>query len=92
MMASDYVRNLRAKIGHDLLLLPAVSVLVWDSEGRLLLVEQSELATWGTIGGMVEPGESPADAARREAFEETGHHIVIDGLRAVVGGHDYIVT
>jgi 8-oxo-dGTP pyrophosphatase MutT (NUDIX family) len=29
---------------------------------------------WGTVGGMVEPGETDETAARRELAEETGYH------------------
>jgi 8-oxo-dGTP diphosphatase len=33
-------------------------------------------------GGKCEPGESPEETARREAFEEIGMHVSILGLRA----------
>jgi mutator protein MutT len=39
-------------------------------------------------GGKLEPGESPADAARRETLEETGLTVRILGTRLVVR-HDY---
>ena len=38
------------------------------------------------IGGAVEPGESPWDAARRETAEETGVEVSLSGIRAVIGG------
>ncbi|MGO8850211.1 NUDIX domain-containing protein [Mycobacterium sp.] len=52
-----------------------------DPHYRALLVEvrnpdNGEL-TWMTVGGGIEDGENPADAAAREVLEETGH----DGLR-----------
>jgi hypothetical protein len=34
---SPYVRRLRERVGHDLILLPSVAVLPWDEQGRLLL-------------------------------------------------------
>ena len=69
---SPYVARMRRLVGHDLLLLPAVSVLIRDHRGQLLMVKQTDRQQWGTVGGAVEPGESPRQAARREVAEETG--------------------
>ena len=86
MGASPYIRRIRERIGTDLLLLPAVSVLVWDEQDRLLLVRGSDSGTWQMVGGAVEPGESPWDAARRETTEETGVHVALSRIRGVIGG------
>jgi ADP-ribose pyrophosphatase YjhB (NUDIX family) len=86
MGASPYIQRIRERIGSDLLLLPAVSVLVWDDDGRLLLVRGSDTGTWQMVGGAVEPDESPVDAARREATEETGVEVRLTGIRGVIGG------
>lgn len=91
MAISAYLRRLRERVGHDLVLLPGVSVLVWDADGRLLLMREAETLRWQTIGGMVEPDESPDAAARREAAEEVGVRIRIDRLRAALGGPAYRV-
>lgn len=40
-------------------------------EGRLLLIKHARLGLWLPIGGEVEPGETPLEAARRELHEET---------------------
>lgn len=48
-----------------------VAVLLQDDAGRLLLVRH-RLRGWELPGGKLEPGESWADAARREVLEETG--------------------
>jgi 8-oxo-dGTP diphosphatase len=45
---------------------------VTDSEGRIALVKNRWSDGWIVPGGAVEPGEAPADAARREVLEETG--------------------
>jgi 8-oxo-dGTP pyrophosphatase MutT (NUDIX family) len=83
---SPYIRRIRERIGTDLLLLPAVSVLIWDQDDRLLLVRGADTGTWQMVGGAVEPGESPYDAARRETAEETGLEVSLSAIRAVIGG------
>lgn len=91
MAISDYLRDLRERVGHDLVLLPSVSVLIWDDDGRLLLMQEAQTRRWQTIGGMVDPDESPWDAARREAAEEAGATVRLTGLRAALGGPGYRV-
>ncbi|WP_336509762.1 NUDIX hydrolase, partial [Stutzerimonas kunmingensis] len=46
-----------------------------DADGRLLLFlykDEREAPFWATAGGELKPGESYADAAARELYEETG--------------------
>jgi 8-oxo-dGTP diphosphatase len=52
--------------------LAALAALL-DGEGRMLLVHQSYGARhWALPGGLLEPGESPQEAAVREVREEVG--------------------
>jgi 8-oxo-dGTP pyrophosphatase MutT (NUDIX family) len=58
----------------------AARVLLLDPEGRVLMLRGCDPARpehryWFTVGGGLEPGESLADAAVREVFEETGLRI-----------------
>lgn len=91
MAISDYLRGIRDRIGHDLVFLPAVCVLIWDDDGRLLLMQEAETHKWQTIGGMVDPDESPWNAGRREALEEAGVEVRVDRIRNAVGGPGYRV-
>jgi hypothetical protein len=55
-----HIARLRAVVGHELLLVPSVSVLPVDQAGRLLLVRHAGHDDgWGVLGG-VDVGESPA--------------------------------
>lgn len=91
MPASPYLSRLRRVVGKEMLLLPSVTVLPHDEAGRLLLVCERDSGRWGTIGGTVEPGESPAAAAVREAREEAGVEIVVGPIVTAVGGPEYEV-
>jgi ADP-ribose pyrophosphatase YjhB (NUDIX family) len=93
MSISANLARLRAVVGHDLLLLPSVSVLPVDHAGRLLLVRHAGHDDgWGVLGGAVEVGESPADAAVRETREEIGVDVRLVRLLDVLGGPDYQVS
>lgn len=92
MPVAPHIARLRAQVGHDLLLLPSVAVLPTDQAGRVLLVRQTDFGTYGTIGGAVDEDESPADAARREAREETGLEVELTGILGALGGPDFRIT
>lgn len=70
---SDYFRNLpRKRMGAGLIFV--------DNQNRILLVEPTYKKNWEVPGGMVEAGETPRDAARREAREELGIDVVVGRL------------
>ncbi|MFF3491937.1 NUDIX domain-containing protein [Streptomyces sp. NPDC002795] len=78
MATPDFIRTIRASAGHQLLLLPGVSAIVFDDEGRVLLGRRADTGKWSIIGGIPEPGEQPADVAEREVYEETGVECVVE--------------
>jgi len=91
MPISPYLKSVRAKVGHDLLTMTAVSISIFDAEGRLLLGRDAEMGFWGLPDGAIDPNEQPADAAVRECFEETGLLVKIESLIGVFGGPEFLV-
>ncbi|WP_413099453.1 NUDIX hydrolase [Streptomyces sp. Inha503] len=71
MPTPDFIRDLRASIGHELLYLPGVSAVVFDDQDRVLLGRRADNGRWTIICGIPEPGEQPATAVVREVEEET---------------------
>ena len=91
MPMSPYLRNLRAKVGHDLLILPSVTIIAYDEQGRILLVRHGDTSVWVAPGGAIEPGERPAETAIREMEEETGLIIRPIRILGVYGGLEFQV-
>ena len=91
MGMSDYFRELRSLVGDRELLLPSTALLITDSDDRLLLARLRGTGEWATVGGMIEPGESPIEAAEREAREEIRAETRIGQLLGVYGGDGYRV-
>ena len=91
MAISQYLKGLRNKIGHDLLLLPAVEGVVKNSEGKILFQRKHD-GTWSLPAGMIEPDEDPVQALTREVFEETGAEIKSARLLGVFGGKEFTYT
>jgi 8-oxo-dGTP pyrophosphatase MutT (NUDIX family) len=68
----------RVKPAMPLQHLVSYVVPVDPADGSILLVDHINAGLWLPPGGHVEPGEDPADAARREATEELG--LTAEGL------------
>ena len=92
MAISPYIRQLRSAIGNARLLVPSVSGIIRDADGRLLLVEVREQGVWSTPGGSIEPDETPANAVVREVWEETGLFVRPVRVLGVYGGPDFVIT
>ena len=84
----DYIKELRKQVGHNPIILAGAAVLVIGPEGKLLLFRRTEYGCWGPPGGMMEPGETLEETARRETREETGLEIGNLTLFGVFSGPD----
>ena len=71
-----------------------VGAIVFDREGRVLLVERGRppgQGLWSIPGGKLEPRETLAQAVAREVLEETGLVVEVGALACVLErfGDDY---
>ena len=82
------MRDLRAKIGHDVLLQPGVAAVIFNMAGQVLLQRRSDNGEWGLPGGIMEPGEEPAETLVREIREETALEVVPERIVGVYSGPD----
>lgn len=71
----------------------SVKLLLLDERDRVLLVHAADprtgLRSWYPVGGGVDAGESLDEAARREAYEETGLAGLPDGVHVWTREHTY---
>lgn len=81
-----FLAAIRQKIGHELVLVPTVVVLVRAPDGCILIVHDLDADAWTLPGGIIEPGETPADAAVREVWEEAGILVKLNRIAGIVGG------
>lgn len=80
------MRWLRSHVGQAMVLVPAVTALIRDAEGRILLMRRSDDGQWDLPGGAIDPGEAPAQALVREVWEETGLCVVPERIAGLFGG------
>ncbi|OTW85492.1 NUDIX hydrolase [Bacillus toyonensis] len=80
---TDYIKELREKVGHDYVFLNFAGGFVFNKEGEVLLQKRGDFNAWGFPGGAMEIGESAAETAIREIKEETGYDVEIHELIGV---------
>lgn len=65
--------------------IPVADAAIFDAEGRILLIQRADDHLWAMPGGALDVGETPAQGACREAWEETGLTV---RATALVGVYD----
>jgi 8-oxo-dGTP pyrophosphatase MutT (NUDIX family) len=83
MAISAYLKKLRERVGHDLLLLPGVCALVFNEAGEILLHKRADTGNWALMGGIPDPDEELADAIAREVLEETGVKVIPERITGI---------
>ena len=89
MPISEYLKNLREKIGNGILQIPSAAAIIRDASGRVLLVKSASANVWGLPAGAIDLGESPHEAVVREVFEETNLSVAPVRLVGVFGGESF---
>src|SRR5437870_530549 len=92
MPIPDYLRNMRARIGHDLVYMAGVMAVVTNEAGHVLFQRRADNGEWDLPGGILDPGEEPGPATVREVLEETGVAVIADRIIGVYAGPDYLVV
>jgi len=83
MAIPEHLRELRAHVGHAMIMIPSVSAVVVNDDGELLLGRRSDDGRWSLLAGIQEPGEQPAAAIVREVFEEAAVEVRVERLLGV---------
>jgi ADP-ribose pyrophosphatase YjhB (NUDIX family) len=63
--------------------LSVVDAAIIDPEGKVLLIRRADDGSWAMPGGACDTGETPAAAAARETWEESGYQVEITRLLGV---------
>jgi ADP-ribose pyrophosphatase YjhB (NUDIX family) len=90
MTRTDYLNDPTAPKANSIV--PAVSAIVTDEHGRMLLIRRTDNNYWSIPGGGVNPGESVSQAAAREVKEETGIDCQVTGLVGIYSNPDHVAA
>jgi 8-oxo-dGTP pyrophosphatase MutT (NUDIX family) len=85
----DYIKDLRAKVGTQKLLVPSTACIVTNEREEVLLQLRTDTRCWGCPGGIMDIGETPVESVRREVYEETGITLLDPWLFGVYAGGGY---
>lgn len=85
----DYVKDLRRDVGKRKIILNCAGVMI-EKDGEILLQRRSDNGLWGLVGGILELNETYAEAAVREALEETGLRVRLTSFLGIFHNHDMV--
>ncbi|MGK8501323.1 NUDIX hydrolase [Nocardia asiatica] len=90
MTRTDYFRDPNAPSANSVKV--AVSALVQDSDGRILLIRRTDNGKYSIPGGGLEAGETVTQAVAREVREETGIEVAVTQLVGVFSNPDHVIA
>ena len=85
----DYIHDLRKQIGHRKIILNSAGTII-VRDGKILFQRRADNGKWGLIGGLLEMNETYAQAALREAREETGLNVRLDSFLGIFHNHEMV--
>lgn len=93
MPISEYYKELRDKIGNQLIFNPSVAAIIRNEREEILFQRPSlKSDIWSLPAGAIELGETPSEAIIREVWEETGLTVSPIKLVGVFSGKDFRFT
>ncbi|WP_338493344.1 NUDIX domain-containing protein [Streptomyces sp. SJL17-4] len=90
MSRIDYFRDPKAPRANSVV--PSVTVVVRDGDGRLLLIHKTDNDLWALPGGGHDIGERIGDTAVREVVEETGIEVEVDNVVGLYTDPEHVLA
>jgi ADP-ribose pyrophosphatase YjhB (NUDIX family) len=90
MPKRDYYNDPNAPAANSLV--PAVTAVVQDQAGRVLMIRRTDNDLYALPGGAQDLGETPAQAAVRETKEETGLDVEATGVVGIYSDPAHVIA
>lgn len=90
MSRTDYLNDPNAPKPNSIRV--AVSAIVQDPTGRLLMIRRTDNDKYAIPGGGQDVGETLAQAVVREVEEETGIHVEVTGLVGLYSNPNHVIA
>ncbi|PSL56723.1 ADP-ribose pyrophosphatase YjhB (NUDIX family) [Saccharothrix carnea] len=90
MTRTDYLNDPNAPKPNSIRV--AVSAIVQDSTGRLLMIRRTDNDKYAIPGGGQDVGETLTQAVIREVEEETGIHVEVTGLVGLYSNPNHVIA
>jgi ADP-ribose pyrophosphatase YjhB (NUDIX family) len=90
MARIDYYRDPAAPPANSIVV--AVTAVVQDDTGRLLMIRRTDNDLWAIPGGAQEIGETISQTVIREVKEETGIDVEVTDLVGVYSDPDHVIA
>ncbi|MFJ3188562.1 NUDIX hydrolase [Streptomyces halstedii] len=90
MSRIDYFRDPNAPVANSVV--PSVTAVVRDDDGRILVIHKTDNDLWALPGGGHDIGESIGDTVVREVVEETGITVQIDSIVGLYTNPEHVLA